>query len=421
MRRFYVFLSVLLLTFSLSISIAIVKFNNLKEQYSHIEPNLDNYSVAEIIFLSFERMRNSLLSQQTIDEYLIKKKIFDSKIAILENKSNTKKAFFYDSRFIAELTKLKKENKILDLIYQKHEGRKDTQERILNQLKLMEYTLLDLQERIYEIQIKKFSYTQRIIQDSTGDTEKLALLCISLIFFIFLLLWLNMLRLKITLKNKNIFISAIYHELSSSIQSILIAADILSQDVVIKKNQNILNKILFHSSKLLNQTKEILEYSRIEIGKADVKNVLFNIQKLTDEVLFSINIKNDNNIIIRKNLESINIFSDKQKVFSILNNLIENANKNTYRGKIIVSLKILQGKLYMCVADNGDGFDIKTIKNLYKPFNQGAEKNTRQGLGLGLTIIKEYTKQLNGKIRVRSIRGQGSIFIVCIPVSHIQD
>lgn len=101
-------------------------------------------------------------------------------------------------------------------------------------------------------------------------------------------------------------------------------------------------------------------------------------------------------------------------------NLLDNANKYTHDGMIFISVKILPGKLYIRVKDNGIGFDIKKINFLYTAFNQGIETETTQGLGLGLTIVKHYVKSLNGIIRVKSKKAFGSSFLIFIPLHSVK-
>ncbi len=94
MKRTYLYVVILALVFTVMIFSTINKFNGVREQYKTIEPNLDNYSTAEITMLAFERMKVALLSTENNNEFLIRKKIFDSKIKILENKSDNNIDFF---------------------------------------------------------------------------------------------------------------------------------------------------------------------------------------------------------------------------------------------------------------------------------------------------------------------------------------
>ncbi len=85
-----------------------------------------------------------------------------------------------------------------------------------------------------------------------------------------------------------------------------------------------------------------------------------------------------------------------------------------------MNVKICNDRLYLLVKDNGIGFNVKNIDKLYKAFNQGLERETRQGLGLGLTIIKNYVTRMKGAIRVKSTEGTGASFFICLPIKSVE-
>jgi K+-sensing histidine kinase KdpD len=65
---------------------------------------------------------------------------------------------------------------------------------------------------------------------------------------------------------------------------------------------------------------------------------------------------------------------------------------------------------------------IRLIQGKFIPitFNQGVERETRQGLGLGLTIIKNYVTRMKGTLRVKSVEGKGSSFLICLPIKSVE-
>ncbi|AUX73278.1 sensor histidine kinase [Erwinia pyrifoliae] len=416
MKRTYLYVIILALIFTVMIFSTINKFNGVREQYKTIEPNLDNYSTAEITILAFERMKVALLGTDNGDEFLIKKKIFDSKLKIIENKSNEPEDFFYDDEFLILLKKLKNQSNLLGTLYSEYSTGAIEKAKILAFMNDMQPTLTDLQEIIYKIQISHFNATKDIIKDNSSYTKYYALLCIFLSFILIMLLWRYITKLKETLLKKNVFISAIYHELSSSIQKIQLSSEMIDIHNDVFGATRYINNIKLHSNKIFHQTREILEYSKIEIGNIQLNESTFYLKDLIHEVTSSFDNTNGNAITINCTSKNGRIRSDKQKLLSIIINLMDNANKNTKNGTIYLSLKLVNSFLYLYVKDNGCGFDIKNINTLYRPFNQGAEKETRQGLGLGLTIIKNYVKIFNGKIRARSRLNTGSTFLVRIAV-----
>lgn len=410
------FILMLTLFFS-AIFMTLTGFNEIKNKYKEIEPNLDNYAAAELIFLSFERMRTSLFYNDNGQNkiFLIKKQIFDSKIKILEIRSENKDAFFYDKTFIEEMDILKTQSSQLELLYASMASKKISRDELLVFLDEMESTLVDLQEVIYKIQIYHFNRTKGIIQNSANQTEMLAIICLSLLFIIITFLWIHFRKLNKTLKEKNIFISSVYHELSGSIQSIVIASDIIMNDLQ-KANKETISRITHHANKLLIQTRDILDYSRIEMGSLSVRESAFRINAVLNEAVSCVDSKHNNIFVVRKATTNSKIISDKHKISRIIVNLLDNANKNTVNGKVIIGAKIMKGNLYLSVKDNGCGFDIKKLNFLFKAFNQGAENDTKQGLGLGLTIIKKHVDILKGNLRVKSQEGKGSWFLISIPV-----
>ncbi|WP_431712467.1 ATP-binding protein [Serratia marcescens] len=102
-------------------------------------------------------------------------------------------------------------------------------------------------------------------------------------------------------------------------------------------------------------------------------------------------------------------------------NLLSNADKFTHHGAIALNVKVCHGNLYLRVKDTGIGFNVDNLDRLYKAFNQGVERETRQGLGLGLTIIKNYVTTMKGTIKVKSVEGGGSSFLIRIPVKLIKE
>lgn len=411
----------LIIIFIIAVSMTLKSFNEIKERYKDIEPNLDNYSAAEVLFISFERMKNSLFYdvESGNRSFIIKKKIFDSKIKILESKSNHSNSFFYDADFLNKISILKNQSLHLDTLYAEMPIKKITNNDLLNFLDKMEPNLIDLQEIIYRIQIYNFNETKTIIQDNTSQTEILAIICLTLFFIIITILLGSFINLKRVVKEKNIFISSIYHELSTSIQAIIMASDIISHDNE-KCNKTMISKITSHANKLVIKTKDILEYSKFEMGNVSVRETSFSIDEIVYEALSSANnINNKNKLIIHKSTFKKKLISDKQKISSVIVNLLDNANKNTLNGTIVISIKILNKKLFIVVKDNGCGFNINKLNYLYKPFNQGAEKDTKQGLGLGLTIIKSHVYVLKGKIRAKSQINVGTTFIIMIPIKFV--
>ncbi|MBN5323072.1 sensor histidine kinase [Serratia marcescens] len=409
--------------FSLLILLIAINFGGVKERYKQIEPNLDNYSVAEILFLAFERTKTALLLSENndYDAFQIKKKIFYSKIQILESRSTFSDSFYYDDEFIKNVALLKQQYRTLDnlsadlLVGQKNKA------DILAYMDDIEGTLVDIQEIIYRIQIKNFTEVKGIIQDNSSKAEMFAIFSLILVFLMMFLVLRNAFSLKEIIKNKNIFISSIYHEIAGSTQAIVIAADIMEHELAQEELKKEARLISYHGNKIAEQTREVMDYSRLEMGEVKVNISTFRLNELVDDAITGIGTGRGNRLVIHRSSYAGLICSDKYKLYRILANLLSNADKFTHRGVVTLNVKLCHGNLYLRVKDTGIGFNVDNLDRLYKAFNQGVERETRQGLGLGLTIIKNYVTTMKGAIKAKSAEGVGSSFLIRIPVKLIKE
>ncbi|MGN6193619.1 MAG: sensor histidine kinase, partial [Ginsengibacter sp.] len=114
-----------------------------------------------------------------------------------------------------------------------------------------------------------------------------------------------------------------------------------------------------------------------------------------------------------------------QDIGRVLLNLFNNAfyavneqkNKNliSYEPKVSVTTKKLENRVCIAVSDNGNGIPQKIIDKIFQPFF--TTKPTGQGTGLGLSLSYDIIKAHGGEIKVESKEGEGSEFILTIPVS----
>lgn len=409
----------LLLTSLMAVSmyLTVSHFNAIKHQYNQLDPNLDNYSTGEVLFLSFERMRTAAYETDSPEAFPLQKEIFDAKVNVLNFKSMDSHSFYYNKHFSADVKLLEAQSKKLGEIYSSMQPGRARQNAVLHQLDVMMPTMEDIQEVIYRIQLNNFQSMKFLITDNSGSAEIYSLCCLFLFFLFVAFTSYYVLTLKEVIKKKNMFISTIYHEFSGSIHKIQMSADMINPRDDVFNTEKYLSKIMFHTNKLFHQTREIMEYSKIEIGNTKLKNTSFTLKSLMVSAVSLFNEQNGNCLVTRTHPYDGIIFSDMGKMTSIIHNFLDNANKNTIKGTIKVYLKKTQRYVVIRVSDNGSGFDINKLPFLFRPFNQGIKSETRQGIGLGLAIVKNHVKALNGKIKVRSEPGKGSVFTVFIPIN----
>lgn len=406
----------LLLSLIVSISFVAVNFNQVKNRYHEIEPNLDNYSAGEILSLSFEKARTSLL-RENYEDYIIKINIIGSKIKILENRSTLSKAFYHSDEFLNDLAKFKKQFKKLKELNRSLINKEIDEKVVLDYMDSMDVTIIELLEVIYKIQIANFNEVKVIINNNANKAEWFSFLSLFLGFLMIFVALCDVFYLRDLLRKKNLFISSIYHELASSAQAIVISTDIVESEIEQEDLKEEVLRISHHTNKIIEQTKEIFDYSKLELGVAKVQPTSFHLHDFIKDVSVSFIVSNGNTFKVKFTQCNIKIRTDRYKLHRIIINLLDNANKYTDNGIISLTLKIYKNNIVVLIKDTGEGFNIRELNNLFLAFNQGSEKMTRQGLGLGLTIVKSYTKMLGGKIIADSHVGVGSKFLIMIPIS----
>jgi CheY-like chemotaxis protein/anti-sigma regulatory factor (Ser/Thr protein kinase) len=113
------------------------------------------------------------------------------------------------------------------------------------------------------------------------------------------------------------------------------------------------------------------------------------------------------------------VVADRTRLRQVLLNLLSNAVKyNREGGSIAVDMARQGQDVSIAISDTGMGLKPEQLAELFHPFNRlGAEASQTEGTGLGLVISRQLVEAMGGRIAVRSVVGQGSVFTVCLPVA----
>lgn len=224
-------------------------------------------------------------------------------------------------------------------------------------------------------------------------------------------------------KLKSNFLANMSHELRTPMTGILGFADVLSSSLENPELKEMADVILKSGKRLTDTLNLILDLSRIEADKIDLKMKNTNLSEISRDTakIFEILAK-EKNLFIRTNIEEdVYALLDDQLIEKIINNLVKNAIIYTKKGNVTVETKhtIENGKEYsvLRVTDTGIGIPQNQLQRIFEPFRQVSEGFSRdfEGTGLGLTITKKYVEIMNGTITVNSTLNQGSEFIVKFP------
>lgn len=228
---------------------------------------------------------------------------------------------------------------------------------------------------------------------------------------------------------KSTFLANMSHEIRTPLNGILGFAELLQtefEDPVVQKYSDI---ILSSGNRLLQTLSQILDLSRVESGKMDLIIESVKVDKAIDEVifLFSATAKKKGLFIERQHGGAHLILKVDDQLFrNSLTNLINNSIKFTNQGGITLStaIEVVNGKRFgtIRVADTGIGIPEKYFDSIFDDFKQVSEgvKRNYEGTGLGLSLTKKFVQLSGGNIRVESLHGFGSTFILSFPDPSIE-
>ncbi len=226
-------------------------------------------------------------------------------------------------------------------------------------------------------------------------------------------------------RTKKQFLSNISHELRTPLNLIIGYSELLYEDYIgttSKEQKQYLDVIKRSSNRLLLLINSMIELSAVEEGKIELKMKNFSLPSLIGEIknsTYPMAKKKQINLGFEIDTNIKSIYADKNKIKTVLYNLINNAIKFTPEcGDIKVSIRREKEMLKVSVQDNGIGILKEDRNKLFQPFSQIDSSLTRkfEGVGLGLIIVKEFVEMHGGNIEVESEINKGSNFTFRIPV-----
>ena len=223
---------------------------------------------------------------------------------------------------------------------------------------------------------------------------------------------------------KSEFLANMSHEIRTPMNAILGFTDVLRRGMEENPNQRIeyLNTIHSSGNHLIELINDILDLSKVEAGKLEIENRDFCLPSLIHETINVLSARaSQKRIELSYGIAGkipVSVVSDSTRIRQVLINLIGNAIKFTESGGVDLSCRYEKGRLKFEVNDSGIGMSSDQLERIFDPFSQADSSVTRRfgGTGLGLSISKKFVEALGGTIHAESAIGQGSTFIVEIPI-----
>jgi signal transduction histidine kinase/CheY-like chemotaxis protein len=232
-------------------------------------------------------------------------------------------------------------------------------------------------------------------------------------------------------KSKQHFLSNMSHEIRTPLNGIIgFTSILLKNETLSEEQQKYLQAIKNSGDILLVIINDILDLSKMEAGKMTFESIPISLPNIVEEAIETFVLKSEEkNIQILKNIEidaAFDFIGDPVRIAQVLLNILSNAIKFTpQNGTITIQSKILSSTeeesiFQISIEDSGIGIEQEKLDLIFQPFVQTNEDTTRKfgGTGLGLSIVQKIIELMNGSIKVTSIIGKGSTFIIEIPLKR---
>ncbi|QRM88941.1 response regulator [Lacinutrix sp. WUR7] len=218
---------------------------------------------------------------------------------------------------------------------------------------------------------------------------------------------------------KNTFIANFSHEIREPLSGIITFVDILGKTNLDSEQKDYLNIINTSSNHLKHMIEDILDISKIEVGKLNLIEDSFNLPEFLEEFVFTYKIKAEEKGLtflstIGEKLPT-HIIGDPYRLKQILGNLIDNAIKYTTKGSITLNVSLNQvrankASIHFQIIDTGIGIEEENLDKVFTSFTQVDKTQRNKGTGLGLAIVKNLVSLMDGNISIDSEFNEGTSF-----------
>ncbi|MBD8600714.1 response regulator [Pseudomonas sp. CFBP 8772] len=231
-------------------------------------------------------------------------------------------------------------------------------------------------------------------------------------------------------KYKSEFLANMSHELRTPLNSSLILAKLLAenpQDNLTAEQVKFAESIYSAGNDLLNLINDILDISKVEAGKLDMRPENSSVSRLVEGLRMTFEpLAAEKKLEFSVEIQSgtpVSLYTDRQRLEQILKNLLSNAVKFTESGTVSLTVSRQPGEgVAFTVRDSGIGIAEEQQESIFEAFRQADGTTNRRygGTGLGLSISRDLARLLGGSISVTSAPGQGSIFTLVMPEEYVE-
>ena len=215
---------------------------------------------------------------------------------------------------------------------------------------------------------------------------------------------------------KTAVLRAVSHDLRSPLTGIVAGAEALgSASIGDEDRRELAAGVSSESARLARLVDKLIELSRLQAGAAEPRRDWCSVEEVLREAAESAGVPPDRiKLVVDRDLPLI--LADGAQLERAFANLLENAARYSGGQAISVRARVSGGRLLVRVVDRGPGISPADQERIFEPFFRSGGGDHAAGSGLGLAIVKGFVEANGGRVRVESLPGQGSSFVVALPL-----
>jgi signal transduction histidine kinase len=227
---------------------------------------------------------------------------------------------------------------------------------------------------------------------------------------------------------KDHFLKNISHEIRTPLNGIIGFSSIIAQPDITQTDKNNYQRIIDQNAKMLLSTiEDIIDIAKIKTQQVDIFKEKFDANQIIQEIQKLIHFekdylnKNEIEVIVEQNnKEKQIIYNDESKLRKVLVLLGNNAIKFTDKGHIKLGYYLKGSNIIFFIEDTGSGISQEDQQTIFETFRQAVRETnqTKDGIGIGLTIAKAFVEIMGGEIWFKSAINNGTTFYFSLPLKE---